>query len=94
MKIVNKQLSKHDDLEPLPGVKLNIWNAIIPIGTLIVGALFAFYYSGYTTIMGGEDSAVIQIMKDSPASFNSNKRSIFKCRCISCIYSNQHYLQV
>ncbi|MEG0855950.1 MAG: Na+/H+ antiporter NhaC family protein, partial [Terrisporobacter sp.] len=51
---VNKELSKHDELEPLPNVKLSVWNAIIPIGALIVGALFAFYYSGYTTIMGGE----------------------------------------
>lgn len=72
---VNKQLSKHDDLEPLPGVKLSVWNAIIPIGALIVGALFAFYYSGYTAIMGGEDSAVIQIMQNSPASFNAIKEA-------------------
>ena len=71
----NKELSKHDDMEPLPGVKLSIWNAIIPIGALIVGALFAFYYSGYTTIMGGEDSAVIQIMKNSPASFDAIKEA-------------------
>ena len=27
--------SEHSDLEPKGGVKLNIWNAIIPIGTLI-----------------------------------------------------------
>ena len=72
---VNRQLSKHDDLEPLPGVKLSVWNAIIPIGALIVGALFAFYYSGYTAIMGGEDSAVIQIMQNSPASFNGIKEA-------------------
>ena len=72
---INKELSKHDDLEPLPGVKLSIWNAIIPIGALIVGALFAFYYSGYTTIMVGEDSAVIQIMKNSPASFDAIKEA-------------------
>ncbi len=71
----DKQLSKHDDLEPLPGVKLSVWNAIIPIGALIVGALFAFYYSGYTAIMGGEDSAVIQIMQNSPASFNAIKEA-------------------
>ena len=71
----NKELSKHDDMEPLPGVKLSIWNAIIPIGALIVGALFAFYYSGYTTIMVGEDSAVIQIMKNSPASFDAIKEA-------------------
>ena len=72
---VNKELSKHDELEPLPGVKLSVWNAIIPIGALILGALFAFYYSGYTSIMGGEDSAVIQLMQNSPASFDAIKEA-------------------
>ena len=72
---INKELSKHDELEPLPGVKLSVWNAIIPIGALILGALFAFYYSGYTTIMGGEDSAVIQLMQNSPASFDAIKEA-------------------
>ena len=72
---VDKELSKHDELEPLPGVKLSVWNAIIPIGALILGALFAFYYSGYTTIMGGEDSAIIQLMQNSPASFDAIKEA-------------------
>ena len=72
---INKELSKHDELEPLPGVKLSVWNAIIPIGALILGALFAFYYSGYNTIMGGEDSAVIQLMQNSPASFDAIKEA-------------------
>ena len=67
--IDEKISNEHSDLEPLPGVKLNIWNAIIPIGILIVGSLFAFYYSGYTTIMGGEDASLIQILNDSPLSF-------------------------
>ena len=49
----------HSDLEPKDGVKLSIWNAIIPIGTLIVAALVAFYYSGYSSIMGGEDATLI-----------------------------------
>ena len=72
---INKELSKHDDLEPLPGVKLSIWNAIIPIGALVLGALFAFYYSGYITIMGGEDREVIQLMQNSPASFGAIKEA-------------------
>lgn len=67
--IDEKISSEHSDLEPLPGVKLNIWNAIIPIGILIVGSLFAFYYSGYTTIMNGDDTALIQIFSRSPLSF-------------------------
>ena len=59
-----------DDVEPVEGIKLSVWNAIIPIGTLIIGALIAFYWSGYTTILGGEDQALITLMKTSPLSFN------------------------
>ncbi len=73
---IDKELSKNnDDLEPLPGVELSIWNAIIPIGVLIVGALFAFYYSGYTTIMSGEDMAIIEVMKTYPVSFEAIKEA-------------------
>ena len=61
----------HSDLEPKDGVKLSIWNAIIPIGTLIVAALVAFYYSGYSSIMGGEDATLIQLFNNSPFSFTA-----------------------
>lgn len=64
------ELSEHiDELEPKKGVKLSIWNAIIPIGALIISALVAFYYSGYSTIMGGDLSAVKELMINSPFSF-------------------------
>jgi Na+/H+ antiporter NhaC len=59
-----------EEVEPVEGIKLSVWNAIIPIGTLIIGALIAFYWSGYTTIMGGQDQTLIAIMKSSPLSFN------------------------
>ncbi|MDO5850269.1 MAG: Na+/H+ antiporter NhaC family protein [Methanobacteriaceae archaeon] len=59
-----------DDVEPAPGAKLTVWNAIIPIGTLIVAALLAFYWSGYTIIMDGTDQALITLMKTAPLSFN------------------------
>ena len=59
-----------DEVKPVEGVKLSVWNAIIPIGTLIVGALIAFYWSGYTAILGGEDQALITLMKTAPLSFN------------------------
>ena len=61
--------SQMDELEPKEGVKLSIWNAIIPIGTLIISALLAFYYSGYSSIMGGDNIALQQIMTNSPMSF-------------------------
>lgn len=59
-----------DEVQPVEGIKLSVWNAIIPIGTLIIGALIAFYWSGYTTILGGEDQALITLMKTAPLSFN------------------------
>lgn len=71
-KEIDKKISEeHDDLEPLEGVVPSIWSAIIPIGTLIVVALIAFYYSGYNVIINGDDMATIEIMKNSPFSFQA-----------------------
>lgn len=60
-----------DELEPAEGIKLSIWNAIIPIGTLIVAALGGFYFNGRSTIMGGEDLALINLMQDRPFSLDA-----------------------
>lgn len=62
---------EHAELEPKEGIKLSIWNAIIPIGTLVVTALICFYFSGYSSIMGGEDIALQQMMTSSPMSFRA-----------------------
>ncbi|MCQ2968955.1 MAG: Na+/H+ antiporter NhaC family protein [Clostridium sp.] len=73
--LINEEVSitsSHmDELEPKEGVKLSIWNAIIPIGALIVSAVFAFYYSGYSAIMAGDDTALQAILTSSPLSFKS-----------------------
>ncbi|EHK2328354.1 Na+/H+ antiporter NhaC family protein [Clostridium perfringens] len=61
--------SDSEDLEPIEGIKLSVWNAIIPIGVLIVSSLIGFYYSGWVTIMGGEDLAIIELMNNKPFSF-------------------------
>lgn len=53
------------------GVKLSVWNAIIPIGTLIISALISFYYSGYSSIMSGDDILLQQLIKQSPLSFTA-----------------------
>ncbi|KAG4096049.1 transporter Na+/H+ antiporter family [Neocallimastix lanati (nom. inval.)] len=66
-----QSLSKNknfEEVKPVEGVKLSIWNAIIPILTLVISALIAFYWSGYTTIKGGEDKELIDLMKNSPLS--------------------------
>jgi Na+/H+ antiporter NhaC len=66
---------EESDLEPKEGVKLSIYNAIIPIGTLISAALVSFYYSGYSQIMAGEDKVLIQLFTSSPYSFEAIKQA-------------------
>lgn len=61
--------SELDEMKPAKGVKLSIWNAIVPVGTLIVTSLIGFYFNGYNTIMSGEDAALIADMQNSPFSF-------------------------
>lgn len=60
-----------EEMAPKEGVKLSIWNAIIPIAALMISALISFYYSGYTAIMGGEDAALQTLMTNSPMSFTA-----------------------
>ena len=69
-KVVDLESIGFDEVKPVEGVKLSVWNAIIPILTLIVGALIAFYWSGYTTILAGEDQTLITLMHNSPLSFD------------------------
>ncbi|MBU5676009.1 Na+/H+ antiporter NhaC family protein [Alkaliphilus sp. MSJ-5] len=63
--------SEDKSLEPKEGIKLSIWNAIIPIGTLIVFGFVGFYFNGYQAIMAGEDVALIELLQNSPLSFVS-----------------------
>ena len=58
-----------DEMAPKEGIKLSIWNAIIPIGSLMISALASFYYSGYSSIMSGENEVLKELMNTSPASF-------------------------
>lgn len=67
--------SIEDELQPKEGVVLSVWNAIIPIGVLVIGAITAFYYSGYAAIMGGDDVVLQQLMTNSPASFEAIKQA-------------------
>ena len=56
-------------LKPKEGIKLSVWNAIIPIGVLIIASFAGFYYNGYIEIMGGDNTAIINTLKNSPVSF-------------------------
>lgn len=64
-----------DDLAPKEGVKLSVWNAIIPIGTLIVVALISFYYSGYSAIQASQDATLSTLFKETPFSFTAIKEA-------------------
>ena len=61
----------NEEMQPKEGIKLSIWNAIIPIGTLIISALISFYHSGYSSIIVGSDEAVKSIILESPFSFTA-----------------------
>lgn len=61
--------SEISELEPQEGIKLSIWNAIIPIGVLVFGAFLGFYYNGYQAILAGEDTNLIASITNSPLTF-------------------------
>ena len=66
-----ESITTSEEMDVKEGVKLSVWNAIIPIGTLIVSALVSFYYSGYTAIMAGEDTIIQGVLNNSPFSFEA-----------------------
>lgn len=68
--IVVPETPGFEEVKPVEGIKLSVWNAIIPIGTLIVGTLIAVYWNGYSSILAGQDQALIAIVKSSPFSFD------------------------
>lgn len=68
---VEKIEKTHSELEPKEGVKLSIWNAIIPIGTLVFSSLIGFYYSGYSSVMNGADVVAKEIFINAPFSFSA-----------------------
>ncbi|GAB7021476.1 Na+/H+ antiporter NhaC family protein [Salidesulfovibrio brasiliensis] len=55
-------------LEPDTNVALSVWNAIIPIGTLIVAAFLGFYFNGYNAI---DDAELLRQINESPLSFTA-----------------------
>ncbi|WP_407370670.1 Na+/H+ antiporter NhaC family protein [Carnobacterium sp.] len=60
-----------DEMEPAEGVHLSIWNAIIPISTLIIVAIIGFYANGYYAILAGENTTLINLLNVNPYSFTA-----------------------
>lgn len=61
--------SDEEEQEVLNKEKANIWNALIPIGSLILFSFVGFYMNGRTAIIDGENSLLAQSVIDSPLSF-------------------------
>ncbi len=60
-----------EELQEKPGIKSNILDGVIPIGTLIFGSLILFYVNGIATIKASTDAALIKQVTDSPFSFTT-----------------------
>ncbi|MBN1898514.1 MAG: Na+/H+ antiporter NhaC family protein, partial [Spirochaetes bacterium] len=76
--------------------KLNIFNAIIPIGVLIASALAFFYVSGYKEIASGADKGLINLVTQHPFSFEAIQTVfshsdasivLFQAASIACLVS-------
>ncbi len=66
----NPMISKDSrGIEPIEGIKLSVWNAIIPIGVLIISAFLGFYYNGYTALAG--DAEMMQMINSAPLSIDA-----------------------
>ncbi|WP_323737535.1 Na+/H+ antiporter NhaC family protein (plasmid) [Methanosphaera sp. ISO3-F5] len=62
--------SQFKDVQPVENIEYSVWSALIPILTLVITALLAFYWSGYNTILTGNNTELIHLMNTSPFSFN------------------------
>ncbi|MFV0440026.1 MAG: Na+/H+ antiporter NhaC family protein [Lachnospirales bacterium] len=71
---IHEDIASYDgsnELEPLENVKPSIWNALIPIGTLVVTCILSFYFSGYKSVMASGDTSAIALMQNAPISFSA-----------------------
>ena len=69
--VKSEVIDNHEELEPKLNVKLSVWNAIIPIGVLIVGAVIGFYLNGKSIALLGDDTVAIDIIRNSPMSLRA-----------------------
>jgi Na+/H+ antiporter NhaC len=53
-----KKVEELEEFEPLPDVKPNPWNAIIPVFTIITGTFIGLIYTGIKSIQQGHDALI------------------------------------
>ncbi|WP_225743636.1 Na+/H+ antiporter NhaC family protein [Marinilactibacillus sp. Marseille-P9653] len=60
-----------EEQEVLDKEKASIWNALIPIGSLIVFSFLGFYLNGRSEILSGDNNILAQTITNSPLSFET-----------------------
>ena len=58
-----------EELEVVVKGRTTVWNALIPIGSLILFSFIGFYTNGRQAILGSDNTAMIQTIENSPFSF-------------------------
>ena len=66
--LASKELT---DMEIKEGIPLRAMNAIVPIITVIVMVVVGLYVTGRSSIMGGDDAALIKTITESPLAFTT-----------------------
>lgn len=63
--------SSESDMVVFDGNKeeTSVWNALIPIGALIIFSFIGFYVDGRTAIQAGQEIELVQLMQEAPFSF-------------------------
>lgn len=89
-----ENITVNEEMEVKEGVELSIWNAIIPIGTLIISALVSFYYSGYSAIMSGNDANLQVILTESPFSFQAIQQTFSAADASTALFQSAVFASI
>ncbi|MBY0755999.1 Na+/H+ antiporter NhaC family protein [Clostridium sardiniense] len=89
-----ESITVNEEMEVKAGVKLSVWNAIIPIGTLIISALVSFYYSGYSSIMAGNDVALQGVLTNSPFSFQAIQQAFSAADASTALFQSAVFASI
>ncbi|MBM7833989.1 Na+/H+ antiporter NhaC family protein [Clostridium sardiniense] len=89
-----ESITVNEEMEVKAGIKLSVWNAIIPIGTLIISALVSFYYSGYSSIMAGNDVALQGVLTNSPFSFQAIQQAFSAADASTALFQSAVFASI
>ena len=59
------------NLKPKAGAKTSVWDAIIPLFSLIIAAFLGFYFDGYYNIINSSNTEAIFILQNQALSFKA-----------------------